>query len=371
MNKYLFIDRDGTLIEEPIIDKQVDSFEKLVFEPFVISTLKKLQDDGFKLVMVTNQDGLHTPSNPYDKFIGPHKLMLDVFASEGVYFEEVLICPHFPHENCDCRKPKTKLVEKYLADGVIDKAASYVIGDRDTDVQLAQNMGITGIKYNRESNSWKDILKQLENPPRVAHIERNTNETKISIDVDLDHSGNNEISTGLPFFDHMLDQIATHGGISLKIKAIGDLHIDEHHTVEDIGIALGTAILKALGNKRGIGRFGFCLSMDEVQAKIEGLPDDSIMNHEVACSMDISGRPYCTFSCDAQFQRENIGEFSCEMVPHFFHSLSYALGLTLHLKVSNGNTHHQVEALFKAFGRALRTALKKEGNELPSSKGVL
>ncbi|MGN1394011.1 MAG: bifunctional histidinol-phosphatase/imidazoleglycerol-phosphate dehydratase HisB [Succinivibrionaceae bacterium] len=371
MEKILFIDRDGTLIEEPITDKQVDSFEKLVFEPQVISSLKKLSDFGYKFVMVTNQDGLGTDSLPLNNFKGPHNLMLNIFSSENVNFKEVLICPHFPHENCDCRKPKTKLVLKYLKPNVLDTENSYVIGDRDTDMQLATNMGIKGIKYNRTTMNWEKIVEFLTSKPRIAHIERKTKETDITIDIDLDHSGNSSISTGISFFDHMLDQISTHGGFNLKLIAKGDLDVDEHHTVEDVGIALGDALKKALGDKRGIGRFGFALAMDEVAAKIEGYPTDSIMNKTTEACLDISGRPFCVFNCDADFQRNKVGDFPTEMVPHFFHSLAYSMGLTLHLTVTNGNTHHQVESLFKAFGRALRNALKKEGNELPSSKGVL
>lgn len=371
MTKYLFIDRDGTLIEEPVTDKQVDAFDKLVFEPKVLSSLAKLQQAGFKLVMVTNQDGLGTDSLPIKNFEGPHNLMLSVFSSEGVNFEEVLICPHFPHENCACRKPKTKLVTKYLEPGVIDKEHSFVIGDRATDMELAQNMGIQGLQYNRATLNWPSIVEKLTSLPRTAHIVRNTKETKIDLFVDLDHSGGSEIATGCGFFDHMLDQIATHGGLTLKVKVDGDLEVDEHHTVEDTGIALGEALKQALGDKRGIARFGFVLAMDEVQAKIEGLPQDSIYNHEVSCAMDISGRPYCEFSCEAEFLRDKVGELSTEMVPHFFRSLAFAMGLTLHMNVTRGNTHHQVEALFKGFGRALRTAIHREGFELPSSKGVL
>ena len=371
MEKYLFIDRDGTIIEEPVTDKQVDSFAKLKFEPHVISSLKKLKNAGYKLVMVSNQDGLGTDSLPYENFIGPHQLMLDILASEDVVFDEVLICPHFPHENCACRKPKTGLMGRYLEPGVVDREHSYVIGDRETDMQLAENMGIRGERYNPESNDWNVIAEKLTAVPRTAHVVRNTNETKIDLFVDLDHSGGSEISTGIGFFDHMLDQIATHGGITMRLKAVGDLEVDEHHTVEDVGIALGTALKQALGDKRGICRFGFAVAMDEVEAKLDGLPDDSLMNHPLATTMDISGRPYCVFSCDADFVRQQVGEMATEMVPHFFHSLAYAMGLTLHTKVTTGNTHHQVEALFKAFGRALRMAVRKEGNELPSSKGVL
>ncbi len=371
MQKFLFIDRDGTLIEEPVTDKQVDSFEKLVFEPYVTSSLKALQEAGFTLVMVSNQDGLGTASYPTPTFEGPHNLMLQIFASEGVKFSEILICPHFPHDNCACRKPKTGLVTHYLNNPNVDVQQSFVIGDRETDMTLATNMGLQGIRYDRTTNNWPQIVKKLTTLPRTAHIVRNTKETQINLTVNLDESGNNQIATGIGFFDHMLDQIATHGGISLQLQVHGDLNVDDHHTIEDVGIALGEALKTALSDKRGIGRFGFVLAMDEVEAKIEGLPADSIMNHEVATAMDISGRPYCNFSCDVDFLRQMVGEMSTEMVPHFFRSLAFAMGLTLHIKVTSGNTHHQVEAIFKAFGRALRIAVHKNGNELPSSKGVL
>ncbi len=371
MQKYLFLDRDGTLIDEPQPSEQVDAFELLKFEPHVISSLKRLIDAGWHLVMVTNQDGLGTASLPKEAFQGPHDLMMNIFASEDVTFDDVLICPHFPNEGCSCRKPKIGLVMNYLKPNVMDTENSYFIGDRDTDIEMANNMGITGIKYNRDTMNWVNIADAILTKPRTATIERNTKETKIKVYVDLDHPGHSEIDTGIAFFDHMLDQIATHGAFTMKLKCDGDLNVDEHHSIEDVGIALGEAIKKALGDKRGIGRFGFALAMDEVEAKIEGLPDDSLINHKVEACLDISGRPYTVFSCDADFQRQNVGEMATEMVPHFFHSLAYALGLTLHLSVTKGNTHHQVESLFKAFGRAMRTALKKEGNELPSSKGVL
>ena len=371
MQKYLFIDRDGTLIDEPQPSEQVDSYELLKFEPGVISALKSLAAAGFRLVIVTNQDGLGTPSLPEASFKGPNDLMLSIFGSEGVTFDEVLICPHFPHENCSCRKPKTGLVLDYLKPGVMDPENSYFIGDRESDVAMGQNMGIKSIRYDREANNWQKIAESILSKPRTAEIVRNTRETKITVSVDLDHPGKRDIHTGIGFFDHMLDQIASHGNFSLSLRCDGDLEVDEHHTVEDVGIALGEALKKALGDKRGIGRFGFALAMDEVAAKIEGLPEDSITNHEVACALDISGRPYAVFTCDAEFQREMVGGLPTEMVPHFFHSLACAMGLTLHLSVTSGNTHHQVEALFKGFGRALRPALRREGNDLPSTKGVL
>ncbi len=371
MDKYLFIDRDGTVIEEPEPDKQVDSFAKLRFEPGVISALKALGAAGYKLVMVTNQDGLGTDSFPYESFVGPHRLMLGTLASEGVVFEEVLICPHLPGDGCPCRKPKTGLLARYLIPGAIDSGRSFVVGDRPTDLELAANMGLKGVLYSRADNPWDRIARELARVPRTARVTRVTKETDIDLFVDLDDPGESAISTGVGFFDHMLQQIATHAGITLKLKAKGDLEVDEHHTVEDVGIALGEALRRALGDKRGIGRFGFALAMDEVEAKLEGLPADSLMNRPVEACLDISGRPYCAFSCDAEFTRGQVGGLATEMVPHFFRSLACAMGLTLHLRVTSGNAHHQVEALFKAFGRALRPALKREGDELPSSKGAL
>ena len=350
----LFIDHDGTLVEEPA-DQQVDSLDKIRFMPGVFAALAEAQRAGFRLVIVSNQDGLGTASHPTERFEQAHQFILEAFRSQGIHFEQVFICPHRPADNCDCRKPKTGLLDGFMQGGAVDTQRSAVIGDRDTDLALARNLGLRGFKvrvYGSAAETWPAVLHELL--ARRAHVERVTKETRISVDIDLDATAPVSISTGLGFFDHMLEQLAKHGGFAMTLKCEGDLHIDEHHTVEDCALAVGEALRKALGNKLGINRYGFLLPMDESEAQV---------------AIDLSGRAYAVF--EGKFGREAVGGLPTELVPHFFRSLADTLLAAVHVKVSGDNTHHMIEACFKSTGRALRQAIRREGHELPSTKGVL
>jgi imidazoleglycerol-phosphate dehydratase / histidinol-phosphatase len=352
----LFIDRDGTLIQEPP-DQQIDSLQKLRLVPGVIPALCELRDAGYTFVMVSNQDGLGTASFPEPAFREPHDFLRELLASQGVAFAAEFICPHLAADGCGCRKPKTGLLDRYLRDHPVDANRSFVIGDRETDLELARNLGLSGIRVrvgDGAGETWHEIARRLTTGTRVANLRRKTKETDINVEVRLDQESPIQVSTGLGFFDHMLEQIARHGGFALQLSCKGDLHIDEHHTVEDCALALGQALKTALGDKRGIHRYGFLLPMDEALAQV---------------AIDLSGRPYFVF--DGTFGRDNVGQLPTELVPHFFRSLAETLGAAINIKVTGENTHHMIEACFKGVGRALRQAIRVTDAELPSTKGVL
>lgn len=354
--RIVFLDRDGTLCEEPA-DEQVDALEKIRLLPGVIPALLDLKRAGFRFVMVTNQDGLGTPALPQDRFDAAHGFILRLFASQGIEFSAVLICPHYAHEGCGCRKPGVGMVREFLLANPLDRARCYMIGDRDTDIEFARNLGIQGFKvlaHGGEEHAWPSIARRILGAARRATIKRTTRETDITVELDLSREGPCSARTGIGFFDHMLEQIAAHGGFALDLTCRGDLHVDEHHTVEDCALALGLALREAIGDKRGIARYGFLLAMDEAEAQV---------------ALDLSGRPF--FAWEGRFNRDRVGELPTELVPHFFRSLTETLGATLHLAVRGDNAHHMIEACFKGVGRSLRQAVRLEGNELPSTKGAL
>jgi imidazoleglycerol-phosphate dehydratase/histidinol-phosphatase len=342
------------LIGEPA-DKQIDSIDKFSLEPGVVPALTRLRDAGYRFVMVSNQDGLGTESFPEQQFRPLHDLLLRVLATQGIEFEAVRICPHKPADGCDCRKPRVGLVLDYLRATDWDRVAARMIGDRETDMEFAGNLGVAGIRYNRDTLGWAEIARSIVEAPRRATMARKTRETQINVSVDLDATGPCAFDTGVGFFDHMLDQIARNAGIAIQVECKGDLKVDEHHTVEDVALAIGATLREAVGDKRGIGRYGFVLPMDDARAEV---------------AIDLSGRAWLVF--EGKFPREAVGTLPTELVEHFFHSVADSLGATLHMRVKGENTHHMIEALFKCFGRALRPALARTaGGDVPSTKGVL
>lgn len=358
MKQVLFIDRDGTLIEEPS-DEQIDSFEKLRFVRGMIRSIAFLrQHTDFEFVMVSNQDGLGTTSFPEDTFWPVHNFILQTLEGEGVTFDNILIDRHFPSDNHPCRKPGTGMLTAYINDPEYDIAGSYVIGDRETDRELAANLGCKALILGdcEGQMTWDKITEIIFAGERIAEVRRTTKETDISVRMNLDGHGVCDISTGLGFFDHMLEQIGRHGMIDLTVKTRGDLHVDEHHTIEDTALALGECIHRALGNKRGIERYGYCLPMDDCLASV---------------ALDFGGRPWLVWNAD--FRRERIGEMPTEMFLHFFKSLSDAALMNLNIKAEGQNEHHKIEGIFKALAHALRMAVRRDiyKFELPSTKGTL
>lgn len=362
MKKILFIDRDGTIVIEPPVDFQLDSLEKLEFYPGVFNGLSKIVNElDYELVMVTNQDGLGTGSFPENTFWPAQDKIIQALKNEGICFREIIIDKSFEHENLPSRKPGTALLTHYLK-GDFDLANSYVIGDRQTDIDLAKNLGSKSIfigdsnkKATFVTKSWNEIYNHLKALPRFASVFRKTKETEISILLNLDGTGKSDIATGISFFDHMLDQVAKHGGVDLSITVKGDLHIDEHHSIEDTALALGEAFKVALASKKGIDRYGFLLPMDDCLAQV---------------AIDFGGRPWLVW--DALFTREKIGEMPTEMFMHFFKSFSDTAKCNLNIKAEGTNEHHKIEAIFKAFAKAIKMAIKKNNDfSIPSTKGTL
>ena len=356
MRRLLFIDRDGTLIKEPA-DEQIDSFEKLEFVEGVFRNLGFIRKNlDFEFVMVSNQDGLGTDSFPEDTFWPVHNFILQTLKGEGIEFDNILIDRHFPEDNHPCRKPGTGMLTEYIDNPEYDLANSYVIGDRETDAQLAENLGCKALILGKDNITWEKIAEILFAGERTAEITRTTHETDITVRINLDGTGKCDIQTGLGFFDHMLEQIGRHGMMDLYVRCNGDLHVDEHHSIEDTGIVLGECLLKALGDKRGIERYGYTLPMDDCLCQV---------------ALDFGGRPWLVW--DAEFHREKVGEMPTEMFLHFFKSVSDAAKMNLNIKAEGDNEHHKIEGIFKAFARSIRMAVKRDiyHYQLPSTKGAL
>ncbi|WP_343189159.1 bifunctional histidinol-phosphatase/imidazoleglycerol-phosphate dehydratase HisB [Buchnera aphidicola (Chaitoregma tattakana)] len=354
-NKFLFIDRDGTIIDEPAVDFKVDSFNKLKFKKNVFSSLLNLKNHNYKFVMITNQDGLGTKEFPNSKFYLIQNFIIDVFLSQEIKFCEILICPHYISDNCKCRKPKTEMLIPIFKKYNVDMENSFVIGDRETDIKLAENIGIQGILYGKKHYDWNKIEKKIINNNNFIIIRRKTKETKVKVTLNLEKYIDSNINTGIKFFDHMLCQFAFHSRIFLKIKSVGDICVDDHHTVEDVAITLGQALFKTIQKRVGINRFGFgIVPMDESISR---------------CVLDISGRPYIHFI--SNLNNVFLGNFNLNMVKHFFSSLSYSMRSTIHIKSNGENDHHICESIFKSFGVAFRNAIFITSNIVQSSKGVL
>jgi imidazoleglycerol-phosphate dehydratase/histidinol-phosphatase len=352
MRKVLFVDRDGTLVAER---KSLDEPVEQPLVAGVIPALLRLNSAGYELVIVTNQPGLGGADHPRAAFDSADAKLLALFASQGIQFTANFVCPHLPDADCACRKPGIGLVREFVNSAPLARERSAMVGDRDTDVEFARNLGIRGFKLGAPgAETWGAIAHSLVDRPRVAAVQRRTKETDIRVAVDLDSEAEPRAKTGLGFFDHMLEQLGKHGGFKLDVQCSGDLHIDEHHTVEDVALTLGQALKEALGDKRGIQRYGFLLPMDEADAEV---------------SIDLGGRPFLVF--EAPFPRDRVGDLPTELVPHFFRSLAETLGAAIHVRVRGDNTHHMVEVSFKGVARALRQAFKREGDELPSTKGTL